>query len=243
MLKIWTLGIVADVNDPEKRRRLRIRIPGESEDKLATDKLPWILPANEDRLPNVNDAVYLIRYDDLILWHRLPDKSKWGDLSDEDYSTAWIDRHNKAYTFTYTKSAGFTYSYDSTVVTDITNYHCEITTDKKQEHFHGYGFEFTNNKCNVGKFDAVVPAAKGPATVEQIQNVYDALANLVDTLKADMNTWVSGLPAISASASTLGVGLTAMFKSTATKLSTVLVTYSAKNKKVAELKSDNVNIS
>lgn len=102
----WYMATVADNADPDKRRRLRLRGPDESEEAVPTDALPWInafpRSRNDFFVPDVGDTVLVINnLGKLQLWTELPDKTKY-QLN--DYANAFFEAHKDAFSRKYDDS-------------------------------------------------------------------------------------------------------------------------------------------
>ncbi|AFF28257.1 gp259 [Sphingomonas phage PAU] len=91
-----TYGIVADISDPMKKSRVRVRVFTRTDDesKISTDLLPWYTlhgNTNLHSLPALNEIVKVHLYDDDIHvgeYERI--KSTYLALSDEDYKSGRI---------------------------------------------------------------------------------------------------------------------------------------------------------
>jgi hypothetical protein len=106
----YYIAKVIDIDDPEHRRRLRARGPRETEIDVPEDCLAW-LPAfqlNSDTfsLPNVGEPVAVFKFGNLLMWTELPDKSSWQGFND-DYATAWMQKHKDVMLATYKQSEGW----------------------------------------------------------------------------------------------------------------------------------------
>lgn len=123
----WYIAVVADVADPDKRRRLRLRGPDENEDAVPTDKLPWINAFNTSKddfqLPAVDEKVMVFMFGKLKLWTELPDYESWSEFSEDDYATAFMEKHKDKFSRQFTESEGWKTLYVGNIelTTDLTH--------------------------------------------------------------------------------------------------------------------------
>lgn len=126
----WYIGKVVDIEDPDKRRRIKVRGPYELEDTIETEKLDWIVPLQLQQdyffLPDVDTSVLIVRFGELKAWLDLPNKAAWEEFGD-DYVNAWLYTHKDVLSAKYIESEGFTFALTGAI--KLTTNNTELTVD------------------------------------------------------------------------------------------------------------------
>jgi hypothetical protein len=202
----WYIGVVADNKDPEKRRRLKIRGPNESEESVPTKSLPWINcfvnSKDELQLPEESENVLVLMFGKLKLWREVPDSDSWSEFSNEDYPTAYKNAHKNAYNKTYRKSGGWKilytgnidYTDDSektvktkkSIETDILSDKVTISQDKLTLETDGTNIRLTANNVIVETDGTRISVKNGS------QNLADILKELMNVIKTETHMTPTG---------------------------------------------------
>ena len=146
-IKIF-FGKVVDVKDSEKLLRIRVSIDGLT-DEIAKDDLPWYFPwYGINYLPQENDVVPVIQFDDNIstCFYGSKVDTKYDKISDDDYAnyleifSRSVD--GKLVELKYTKTKGIEF------VNDIVK--IQIETSKLTLFCDSNYLEVTKDKINLG---------------------------------------------------------------------------------------------
>jgi hypothetical protein len=178
----WYIGSVVEVNDPDKRKRLKVRGPNEPENNVPVDSLPWLNPftAKKDdfQLPDVGESVLILIFGRMKLWSELPDKSSWADFSNDDYATAFKEAHKDKYSKTYTETDGWNILYSGNL---------KETNDKVILETDGSTLKLTVDKAII-ETDGSKISLKNDS-----MNLFTILSDLITAIKTETHMTPAGL--------------------------------------------------
>lgn len=211
-------GRVADVTDPEKSRRLKISINGMT-DKLKTEDLPWYIPMTNDYIPEINDVVPVLIFDNVLssgLYGKKLGK-KLSTLSDGDYSN-YLEIfkrivNNKLVNLSYKESTGIEFINDDTGIT--------IEGNKLLLFCASNGIILSEDSIILGKEDLAQYALKGDEVLKLLENMCTILQDLVKLFSPAASPDI--MPAFIAGSSTpYTMAYSAPFTALSTKASLIL---------------------
>lgn len=188
----WYVATVVDINDPDKRRRIKARGPKETEDVLSTDALPWLQPVqlhqDDFSLPDVNSSILVLKFNSQCFWIDLPNKAAWQDFGD-DYATAWLFTHKDVLKAVYLQSTGFEFDLTGDIVVKTDKTTCTIKADSIEFTFDKVKFS-TDGKSAELTIDNVKCSTDGSkvSLSNAGVNLADVIANLEQALLSHTHT-------------------------------------------------------
>lgn len=187
MKRSWNIGTVVDNADPDKRRRLKLRFNNQAD--IDDDHLLWVnaLPIASEHfdLPDKDDKVFVIILDDLTLWTYLPDKSIFGELSDDDYATAFIRKHKDVLDVKYEESNGWTGVIKKNIAIETEKTKTTIKEDKIEFEFDKVKVETDGSSVAV-KVNQVEFSTDGSKAT--LKNASVNLADVINDLETALQT-------------------------------------------------------